>query len=197
MNIRNHKIVLASASPRRRELLERIGLEFEVIPSTGEEKITEKEPCRVVMQLSAEKAEEAAGKCEYGTVIIGADTVVAADGCILGKPGNTADAVRMLKLIEGRSHSVYTGVTIIYHGEKEDVINTFFRETRVFVYHMTDEEITAYAESGEADDKAGAYGIQGSFCEYVSHIEGDYNNVVGLPVSALMQEARKMNIIGG
>ena len=100
----------------------------------------------------------------------------------------------MIHSIRNSSHSVFTGVTIIYHGAEGDVVNTFACETKVHVYDMTDEEIWAYIETGEPMDKAGAYGIQGRFAEYVSHIVGDYNNVVGLPVSALLQEAKKMEV---
>lgn len=194
MNIREHKIILASASPRRRELLRLADLEFTVLPSTGEEVISETLPDKVVMQLSKDKAQEIAAGSEYGTVIIGADTVVAMNDMILGKPKDRDDAFRMISTLRNSSHSVYTGVTIIYHGADGDVIRTFACETKVYVYDMTDEEIGAYIDTGEPMDKAGAYGIQGRFAEYVSHIEGDYNNVVGLPLSALLQEAKKMEV---
>ena len=194
MNIREHKIILASASPRRRELLKLADLEFTVQPSTGEEVIKETLPDKVVMQLSKDKAMEIAAVSEYGTVIIGADTVVAAGDKILGKPKDREDAFKMISGLRNQSHSVYTGVTLVYHGAQGDVISNFACETKVYVYDMTDEEIWSYIETGEPMDKAGAYGIQGRFAEYVSHIEGDYNNVVGLPLSALLQEAKKMEV---
>jgi septum formation protein len=194
MNIREHKIILASASPRRRELLKLADLEFTVQPSTGEEVIKETLPDKVVMQLSKDKAMEIAAVSEYGTVIIGADTVVAAGDKILGKPKDREDAFRMISGLRNQSHRVYTGVTLVYHGAQGDVISNFACETKVYVYDMTDEEIWSYIETGEPMDKAGAYGIQGRFAEYVSHIEGDYNNVVGLPLSALLQEAKKMEV---
>jgi MAF protein len=134
---------------------------------------------------------------ESGRIAIyygGADTVVAAGDKILGKPKDREDAFRMISGLRNQSHSVYTGVTLVYHGAQGDVISNFACETKVYVYDMTDEEIWSYIETGEPMDKAGAYGIQGRFAEYVSHIEGDYNNVVGLPLSALLQEAKKMEV---
>ena len=185
MNIREHKIILASASPRRRELLRLADLEFTVLPSTGEEVISETLPDKVVMQLSKDKAQEIAAGSEYGTVIIGADTVVAMNDMILGKPKDRDDAFRMISTLRNSSHSVYTGVTIIYHGADGDVIRTFACETKVYVYDMTDEEIWAYIDTGEPMDKAGAYAVQGLASLWIEGIEGDYFSVVGLPVHRL------------
>lgn len=179
------KIILASGSPRRKELLGQIGVTFEVIKAEGEEVITSSVPQEAVMALSLQKAEEVAGKCD-GTVIIGADTVVAADGRILGKPKDKEDAVRMLELLAGREHQVITGVTVILKESGQTI--TFAETTRVHVFPMTEDQIRAYVESKEPMDKAGAYGIQGRFAAYVSGIEGDYNNVVGLPIGRLYQE---------
>ncbi|MCI8429130.1 MAG: septum formation inhibitor Maf [Lachnospiraceae bacterium] len=179
------KIILASGSPRRRELLEQIGVKFEIHKAEGEEKITSSIPEEAVKELSLQKAKEVSGKYD-GDVIIGADTVVAVDGQILGKPADRADAVRMLRLLQGKEHQVITGVTVILKESGKTV--SFAEVTKVYIFPMTEEQIEQYIETGEPMDKAGAYGIQGKFAVYVSGIEGDYNNVVGLPVGRLYQE---------
>lgn len=179
------KIILASASPRRKELLTQIGIRFEIIKAEGQEVIASDPPSDVVKGLSMQKAREVAGKCD-ASVVIGADTVVSIDGQILGKPKDEADAVRMLKLLRGRDHEVTTGVTVMIRGRREPIV--FAETTKVHVFPMTDGQILDYIKSGEPMDKAGAYGIQGLFAAYVSGIEGDYNNVVGLPVGRLYQE---------
>lgn len=186
------KLILASNSPRRRELLEQIGVEFEVIPSNAEEKVTKQEPSEVVEELSRQKAVDVAAAVEDG-IVLGADTVVCQDGQIMGKPKDEADAKQMLQKLQGEEHSVYTGVTILVkeNGAVQHV-QTFSQETKVYVYEMTDEEIDRYIATGEPMDKAGAYGIQGRFAAYVDGIEGDYNNVVGLPVSAVWQELKEL-----
>lgn len=185
------QIILASASPRRRELLAQIGLDFTVLPASGEEKLTKQIPSEVEEELSSQKAEAVAEQIPDG-IIIGADTVVCQDGEIMGKPKDEADALRMLRQLQGEMHSVFTGVTLIVK-ENGSVISkqTFSQETRVYLYAMTDEEIQDYIATGEPMDKAGAYGIQGRFAAYVEGIEGDYNNVVGLPVSAVWQEIKE------
>jgi septum formation protein len=190
--IKMKKLILASNSPRRRELLEQIGVEFEVIPSNAEEKVTKQEPSEVVEELSRQKAEDVAAAVEDG-IVLGADTVVCQDGQIMGKPKDEADAKQMLQKLQGEEHSVYTGVTILVkeNGAVQHV-QTFSQETKVYVYEMTDEEIDRYIATGEPMDKAGAYGIQGRFAAYVDGIEGDYNNVVGLPVSAVWQELKEL-----
>lgn len=180
------KIILASGSPRRKELLTQIGVEFEIQKAEGEEVLTSSEPTEAVKELSMQKALEVSEKCD-GDVIIGADTVVAAEGRILGKPKDKEDAMRMLRLLQGKSHEVITGVTVLLKKQKRTI--RFAEVTRVHVFPMTEEQVEAYVESGEPMDKAGAYGIQGKFAAYVSGIEGDYNNVVGLPVGRLYQEA--------
>lgn len=188
------RILLASASPRRRELLEQIGLPFEVVVSHVEEIITETEPGKVVEQLSAQKAEavaESLGEPEE-TLVIGADTVVAAENTILGKPKDAAHAVEMLRLLAGRTHSVYTGVTLILRGASgETARKTFHERTDVSFYPMEKAEIRQYVATGDCMDKAGAYGIQGFCARYISGINGDYNNVVGLPVGRLYQEIKE------
>ena len=180
------KIILASGSPRRKELLEQIGVSFEIVKAEGEEVITMEIPSEAVKELSRQKAREVAAKTD-GDVIIGADTVVAVSGRILGKPKDAGDAVRMLKMLQGKEHEVLTGVTLILKESEQEIC--FAEATKVHVYPMTEEQIRSYVESGEPMDKAGAYGIQGRFAAYVSGIEGDYNTVVGLPVGRLYQEA--------
>mgnify|MGYP004643407229 FL=1 len=189
------RILLASASPRRRELLEQIGLPFEVVVSHVEEVITETEPGKVVEQLSSQKAEAVAGSLGgpgEETLVIGADTVVAAENTILGKPADAAKAVEMLRLLAGRTHAVYTGVTLILRGASgETARKTFHVRTDVSFYPMEEAEIRQYVATGDCMDKAGAYGIQGFCARYISGINGDYNNVVGLPVGRLYQEMKE------
>ncbi len=189
--MKNRMIILASASPRRRELLHQVGLDPRIIPSHVEEVITRTEPDQVVMELSKQKAEDvAAGWQGEEAVVVGADTVVAVDGQILGKPHDTEDAIRMIGLIQGRKHQVYTGVTMIFTATGRQV--TFAEKTDVHVYPMSREQIAAYVATGEPMDKAGAYGIQGFFAAYIEGISGDYNNVVGLPVGRVCQELMKI-----
>ena len=189
------RIVLASGSPRRKDLLEQIGLEFEVIVSNEEEKITSDIPSEIVKELSLIKAESVFKKLSGDVVVIGADTVVSVNDRVLGKPANEQDAFLMLESIAGREHRVFTGVTIcIREGQKEQKI-TFAEGTTVYVQEMTTQNILDYIACGESLDKAGAYGIQGRFAAYIKGIEGDYNNVVGLPVGRLAYELRKRNVI--
>lgn len=196
------RLILASGSPRRKELLEQVGAEFAVLPAKGEEIITSTEPQQVVSELSAQKAQEAAERygAELGidedipVVILGADTVVAYENSILGKPVDKEDAVRMLQMLSGNTHSVYTGVTWIFCQKGKQKQQTFFAETKVTMYPMKEEQIRAYVETGEPMDKAGAYAIQGKCALYVEKITGDYNNVVGLPVALLFQNLEKSGI---
>lgn len=185
------KLILASASPRRQELLRLVGLQPEVRPSQVEEIITSTDPELVVMELSQQKAADIAAGCSGEKVtVLGADTVVAVDGIILGKPKDTADAIQMLKRLQGSNHQVYTGVTLIACDTGRQI--TFAECTDVAVFPMTDEEIQAYAATNEPLDKAGAYGIQGCFAAYIRAIHGDYNNVVGLPVGRVFQELKRL-----
>ena len=210
----NVRLVLASASPRRRELLSQIGLEFTVMPSTKEENAKTTEAGALVQELSRQKAvdiweqlsgdqgqnpdadqeqisEETQepnlnGKRQPELLVIGADTVVCCEGKILGKPHSREAAAEMLTALQGRSHEVYTGVTL--YRQSETV--TFFECTQVEFYPMTEVEISEYIDSKEPMDKAGAYGIQGLGARFVKDIRGDYNNVVGLPVGRLYQELK-------
>ena len=178
----NIRVVLASASPRREELLRQIGIIPEVIPSEIEEKVTEKEPDRVVTELSLGETDA------QTTVVVGSDTVVYANGEILGKPADEADAARMLRMLQGDSHYVYTGVTLIAGNKKR----SFAVETRVDVYPMSEKEIESYIACKESDDKAGAYGIQGRFAAYIRGIDGSYTNVMGLPAGRVYQEMKQL-----
>ena len=223
------KIILGSASPRRRELLAQIGLEFEVLVSNVEEQVTTVIPFEVVEELSVQKAEgvlrllqeqemlqmqlhgediQQSRECsdescvqQVSMMVIGADTIVACEGQILGKPKDAEDAKAMLRKLQGRAHEVYTGVTVLYVGKSdveipgdESTLNvqrrTFHEATKVVFCPMSEEEISAYVATGDPLDKAGAYGIQGLCARYIQGIEGDYNNVVGLPVGRLYQEIK-------
>ena len=191
------KIILASASPRRRELLEQIGLEFEIKASNVEEKSAATIPWQLVEELSAQKARVVLESQEPGAeavLVIGADTVVSVGNSILGKPKDKKEASDMLNRLSGGTHQVYTGVTLLYRPafSRSDVCEkTFHEASKVYFYPMTEEEISCYVDTGEPLDKAGAYGIQGLFARYVKGIEGDYSNVVGLPVGRLYQEAKE------
>lgn len=188
------KIILASASPRRRELLEQGGIHFTVIPSQAEEKITTEQPGQVVEELSYLKCSDIYEKSLGDVLVIGADTVVASEGKILGKPSSQKDAVKMLQSLQGREHEVYTGVTIMAREGNENRKKTFHEKTKVVFYPMSDEEIRSYVNTGEPMDKAGAYGIQGKSAVFIKEISGDYNNVVGLPLARLYQELKNMGI---
>lgn len=190
--ISDRKLVLASASPRRKELLNQVGLRPVIEPSGIDEKITTTIPREAVIELSRQKAEDVAIKQLPGTIVIGADTVVAADGKILGKPGSHEEAFEMIQSFQGKTHQVFTGVTLIFCKEKENITRSFAEQTDVHVYPMTQEEIRFYAESEEPMDKSGAYGIQGRFAAFIKGIDGDYNNVVGLPVGRVYQELKQM-----
>ena len=192
------RIILASASPRRQELLTQIGLPFEVCPSEWEE-VTDKElPEEVVQELSYHKAMEVYERnvTEEGTGVIGADTIVACGGQILGKPGTRERAEEMLGKLQGGTHQVYTGVAFVWKEKGRTETAGFYECTDVRVYPMTEEEIRCYVETGEPMDKAGAYGIQGGFAAFIQGICGDYNNVVGLPVGRVYQELKKRQLIG-
>ena len=183
------KIILASASPRRKELLEQIGLSFQIEPARGEEHITSVIPREVVEELSYQKAMEVAQlHKEEDTLILGADTIVVYDNQIMGKPADEEEAKAMLRQLSGKTHCVFTGVTAVLWEDKEKTVRTFSEKTEVTFYPMSEEEIMFYVKTREPMDKAGAYGIQGIGAKYIQAICGDYNNVVGLPVARLYQE---------
>lgn len=181
-------MILASKSPRRRELLGLITEQFEVVPAQGEELLPEGiSPRDAVILLSQQKAEEIRRRLfpdKVSDTIIAADTVVAINGEILGKPSDPENAVEMLHKLSGRKHSVFTGVTVI----SPEKTMSFAEETLVEFYPLTEAEILSYVDSGEPMDKAGAYGIQGRGALLVKRIEGDYYNVMGLPVGRLYRE---------
>jgi len=190
-----YQIVLASGSPRRKELLDLIGAEFKIITSNKEEIITSTNPEEVVKELSMMKAEDVVAGVEGPAVILGADTVVAHGGRILGKPKDKEDAFRMIRSFAGDDHYVYTGVCIIKKEADGSVKKISFAEgTKVTVYPMTDAEIERYISSGECDDKAGAYAIQGLFAPYIKGIEGDYYNIVGFPIAGIYQRLKAEGI---
>lgn len=187
-------LILASASPRRRELLEQIGLQFQIIPGDMDEKITSSIPTEIVMELAKGKAAEVLANLseeeQKESLVIGADTIVVHDGCIMGKPKDEADAVCMLTELCGDVHQVYTGVAFLTQENGQRKAHTFYECTDVSVYPASKEEILAYVASGDPMDKAGAYGIQGQFAAFIKRIDGDYNNVVGLPVGRVYQELK-------
>lgn len=192
------KIILASQSPRRRELLEQMGLtEFEILPAQGEE-IADPTlaPAELVEELSRHKCMEVAAVRPDG-LVIAADTVVVIDGKILGKPHSAEEAFSMLTQLSGRSHQVYTGVTVW----KDNFTITQHEVTEVKFRRLTSQEINQYIKTGEPMDKAGAYGIQGLGGLFVEGIFGDYCNVVGLPVCRLGQilnsERFQVDLLGG
>ncbi len=202
------KIILASASPRRKELLSQIGLEFTVIPSEAEEKPVSELPQDMVIELSKQKARdiwekigkedqgEAAGFQVSDTLVIGADTVVSIEGEILGKPRDYDDAMRMLGLLSGKEHQVYTGVTMLWiteEGKREEY--SFYVCTGVAMYHIDRAEMMNYIFSGDAMDKAGAYGVQGKAAAFIKSVRGEYSNVVGLPVGRLYQEMKAWDLV--
>lgn len=194
------RIILGSASPRRRELLSQIGVEFEVRVSDKEEIYKSSIPEEIVKELSLMKAENVAldlleniadGSIK-DTVVIGADTIVVLDDEILGKPSDEEDAVCMLTRLQGREHWVYTGVAVLDFGpDGEKTVINYPVGTKVYVNAMTEDEIRAYVATKDPLDKAGAYGIQGRFAAYIDRIDGDYYNVVGLPVSRVYRTLRE------
>lgn len=187
------KLILASGSPRRRELLETMGLrEFTVVkPDFDEDAVTAPSPAALVETLSAGKARAAAQAVgDADALILAADTVVALDGEILGKPADEAEACRMLRALSGREHAVYTGFTLLQGAS----MLTGHEETIVRFRTLSEEEITAYVSTGEPMDKAGSYGIQGLASLFVEGIRGDYFNVMGLPVCRLGQELARFGV---
>lgn len=191
------KIILASASPRRSELLQRAGVVFEVLPSDWEERITAEKPSDAVQELSRGKAlfvAEGLEQAAEGTLVIGSDTIVVYEGEILGKPTDKEDAVQTLLRLQGNTHQVYTGVTVLERKDGKWLSHVFYESTDVTFYPVSETEIRAYADTKEPMDKAGSYGIQGLWGIYVKGICGDYNNVVGLPVARLFHEMKNCGI---
>jgi septum formation protein len=180
-------IILASGSPRRREILSDLGAELKIITADVDESSDERDPERLAEALAIKKGQAVYekllrdGSSDATLPIISADTVVFCEGEIMGKPCDRADAERMLKKLSGKAHTVTTGICVISNG----IPFSSYLTTRVFVDPLTDEEINAYIDTRDPFDKAGAYGIQGVFSKHISKIDGCYFNVVGLPINAL------------
>lgn len=186
------EILLASASPRRRELMELLPYPFTVCAMPTQEIIDAAlSPEQNVMQLARQKA-AAVAKAHPQHIVIGCDTIVVAGGAILGKPTDAADARRMLQALSGREHHVYTGVCVA-HAQGQSL---FFEATRVKMKPLTEQELSWYLATDEPFDKAGAYGIQGRAALFIEGIEGDYYNVVGLPVCRLYAELERIARLG-
>ena len=184
------KIILASASPRRRELLAELGCRFEIITADIDENIPEKDPAVHVCILAERKAMAVREKAGDDALIIAADTVVCADGEILGKPCDRADAERMLRMLSGRRHEVISGIAVGINGR----VHTAYESTAVTFKRLSDREISAYLNTNEPYDKAGAYAVQGIASLFIERIEGDYFNVVGLPRHRLYELLCKLGI---
>ncbi len=177
--------------------MSQIGLKFEVISSNLKEDVTGRSPSEIVMELAEKKAEDVFEKLSeaerYDVMVIGADTVVAFENQIMGKPQNSRMAAEMLVRLQGKTHQVYTGVSLLGQNEGTPFQTVFFEKTDVTLYPMDNAEILEYINTGEAMDKAGAYGIQGRYAAFVKEIQGDYNNVVGLPLGRLYHEIKKIS----
>lgn len=193
---RFHPLILASGSPRRADLLSRVDIPFEIRKSKAAEESQNPDPALNAEENSYSKAMAVAEKLKCGEdeeyIVLGADTVVSLDDKIFGKPGSEAEAFNMLKQLQGGTHRVVTGVTLVKRHGDETVFQSFHENTMVSVYPMTDEQIHEYISTGEPMDKAGAYGIQGVFAKYIRNIKGDYNNVVGLPIGHVFRELKKL-----
>lgn len=200
----NIKIILASGSPRRKELLAQAGYDFDVCPSLSEEDLEVMAPSEYVMLLAKMKADEVCNrlitedvgrrvkKLPERFVVLGADTVVSLNGRILGKPYDYDDAYNTLNSLSDQTHQAYTGVYLIYVEGRAKTSSSFFEKTDVTFYPVSHEEIIQYLATNEPFDKAGSYGIQGKGGLFVKGIKGDYNNVVGLPLARVYHELEKL-----
>lgn len=186
------QIVLASASPRRRELMEMLGFrDLVILPALGEEHVDlTQPPHEIVRQLAMNKAVEVSLKCEGHPLIVAADTIVWYNNKVYGKPENEEDAFRMLRSLSGHTHSVFTGVAVLHNGQ----MDLRSDESRVTFREMSDEEIRGYIATGEPMDKAGAYGAQGKGAVFVEHLDGDFFNVMGLPLCTLAQMLKQQGV---
>lgn len=191
--MRAKRIILASKSPRRKSILKMAGFDpIVIISDCDESQVKEKNPAKLVQALSKLKAETVAAKCETGDIIIGADTIVCLDGKILGKPKTKKEAFEMICSIRGRDHIVYTGVTVIYKKKDGFKTETIADKAVVTVSEMTNCEVHAYVDSGEPMDKAGGYGIQGSFAKFIPKVNGDAFSVAGLPLAKTYEMIRRL-----
>ena len=188
-------VILASASPRRTELLKQAGIAHIIMPATCDEQTSATQPEQYVMELAERKADDVLAcyvKDHPGesVIVIGSDTVVSVDGKILGKPKTEEEAFTMLSSLQNHTHQVYTGVAVLENKNRKETKKVFCEQSDVEVYPMTKEEILSYIKTGDCMDKAGAYGVQGHFAIYIKGIHGDYNNIVGLPIARLYQELK-------
>ena len=196
--LKNKKIVLASGSPRRIEMMRAHGIEPLVMPADIEENIPKVHGmCETVMFLALKKVQDVAGRLssladctEEGSIIVAADTIVYKDGEIMGKPADRADAFRMLDKLRNDFHYVVTGVALLSYGRQ--LTRVFAEVTKVYFEDYQDSELEAYLDTDEAYDKAGAYAIQGYFAKHIDHIEGSYDNVIGFPWDRIEKEILKM-----
>lgn len=191
-------VILASGSPRRRELLSQMGIEFEIITSDVDETPTEKNPVEIVKELSKRKGQDVFSRLfdrSGDKLVISADTLVFLGDKRLGKPSSEENAAEMLKDLSGKEHQVITGVSLIYEVGGEVKKASFAETTSVYVSKLSKEEIDAYVATGEPMDKAGAYAIQGLFAKYIEKIEGEYSNVVGLPVAHLYRALKEIGYV--
>lgn len=200
------RIILASGSPRRRELITKIYDKFEVITSDVDETIETESPEELVQQLSKRKAEavykkiteenkDNADPSNQDFLVIGADTIVFYDGEVLGKPSDEEEATSMISMLSDRTHQVYTGVSVFAKKASKEILISFAEKTDVSFYNIDKFDIADYVKTGSPMDKAGAYGIQDDFAKHVKKIDGDYNNVVGLPVARLYQELKNAKLV--
>ncbi len=185
-------LILASGSPRRKEILEKLGFEFKTEKTNADESVPDNMPVAQIAEHLARVKAETSLKHNKADTIIGSDTIVVLDGSVLGKPQNEEDAKDMLCALSGNTHKVYTGVCVA----SMSLIESFTVETDVTFGELSQEEIERYVASGEPMDKAGAYGIQGLGCRFVKSINGDYYAVMGLPANKLYEVLKKFNLEG-
>ncbi len=193
------ELILASASARRRELMKTCGYEFTAIPSPAEEEAAARDPARLVEELSLIKARSVFESLEPGravnAVVVGSDTVVVLEGGVLGKPQSEEEAAEMLRRESGKQNEVYTGLAVVSADESGVRVSVTHDRALVKFAELTEDEIAAYVRSGEPMDKAGAYGIQGSFAVHIESVSGSYFTVVGLPVHLLYRELKAVGIL--
>lgn len=195
------KLVLASGSPRRKEILSQAGFSFRVLPVDADESLEKRSPEEMVQILAGRKAAacmELLKKTEdniENLIVLGADTVVVYDHTILGKPSDREDAAETLRKLQGKCHGVYTGFSLMWLDDQNQIQSVASAEkTNVYFYPMSEAEIRCYVNTGESDDKAGSYAIQGIGMRYIEKIEGDYHNVVGLPLGRLYQTLKSNHL---
>lgn len=190
------KIILASKSPRRREILQNLGVKFDIITSETDETSDITDPCELVEELAFRKATDVYvkvknnGAISKNTVVIGCDTVVSCNGEILGKPKTRDEAFRMISMLSGRSHNVISGIAVIFN----DKIIVRHEITKVFFDKLNDNDINKYISTEEPYDKAGGYAVQGLASRFISRLEGCYFNVVGLPVNLLYRITKELDL---